>query len=265
MFEAQNLNDRVILLAHVPFGINENLLYRFYRIQYEQKLLAIIKKYSSTIIICLSGHRHEDIFRVYTSSNTTIGILNHPSISPIGYLSKPSIRKYTYNRKSLLLNDYEQYTLDITEAERTQKDQWTLSYHFSSWYHQSKELTSESLHQLAYLIRTNSFYLKRFLVLKHSAESIVLTNHRIMQTLCALTLFNFDDFILCVRMLETQQIKYDRMVFNHSLERNVHLNEQLTEYRIIYKLIAIGLVISLSMIFWRIYRKRSFSNYFNDK
>ena len=159
MADAHKLNDRILILAHVPFGINENLLYRFYDIPYEQKLLSIINKYSSHIIMCLSAHRHQDIFRVYSTSTTKMGILGHPSISPIGSLTKPSIRKYSYNRKSLMLTDYEQYSLNIIEADRTQKDQWTLSYRFSSWYHQSKELTSETLFKLVYLVRRNSFYL----------------------------------------------------------------------------------------------------------
>ncbi|CAF3918527.1 unnamed protein product [Rotaria sordida] len=212
MFDAQNLNDRILLLAHVPFGINENLLYKFYDIKYEQKLLSIINKYSSNIIMCLSGHRHQDVFRVYTSLNTTMGVIGHPPISPIGYLSQPSIRKYSYDRKSLILTDYEQYSLNVIEAERTQKDQWTLAYRFSSWYHQSQELTSENLLQLIYLIRTNSFYFKRFILAKHYTEKIILTKHRIAQTLCALTLLNFDELLLCTRILEKKDADRDGFI-----------------------------------------------------
>ncbi|CAF0876218.1 unnamed protein product [Rotaria sp. Silwood1] len=225
MFEAHNLNNRILLLAHVPFGINENLLYKFYHIKYEQKLLSIINQYSSNIIMCLSAHRHQDLFRVYSSLNITMGIIGHPSISPIGYLSQPSIRKYSYDRKSLILTDYEQYSLNLHAAERTQKDQWTFSYRFSSWYHQSKELTSKNLLQLIYLIRTNSFYLKRFLLTKHYTEKIVLTNHRIVQTLCALTLFNFDEFMSCTRVLEKKGVQYDNIAFNNSLESKSHTDE----------------------------------------
>ncbi|CAF4040933.1 unnamed protein product [Rotaria sp. Silwood2] len=235
MFDAHNLNDRVLLLAHVPFGINENLLYKFYHIKYEQRLLSIINKYSSNIIMCLSAHRHQDLFRVYSSLNTTMGIIGHPSISPIGYLSQPSIRKYSYDRKSLILTDYEQYSFNVHEAERTQKDVWTFSYRFSSWYHQSKELTSKNLFQLIYLIRAKPFYLKRFLLTKHYTENIILTNHRIVQTLCALTLFNFDEFLSCTRKLEKKGVQYDNIAFNNSLENNSHVNEQLIEYRIIYR------------------------------
>jgi hypothetical protein len=245
MSDVYNLNDRVLLLAHVPFGLNENLLYRFYDIKYEQKLLSIINRYSSNIIMCLTGHRHQDTFRVYSSLNTTMGILGHPSISPIGYLSQPSIRKYSYNKKSLVLNDYEQYSLNIIESERTQKDLWKFSYRFSSYYHQTKELTSTNLYKLVYLIRQNTFYLKRFLLTKHYTEKIILTNHKIIQTLCALTLFNFDEFILCTRLLENKNVQYNNLTINNSFEIDVFINEQLIEYRIIYKRV----VISLSIIF----------------
>ncbi|CAF3750258.1 unnamed protein product [Rotaria magnacalcarata] len=235
LLDAHDRHDRVLLLIHVPFGMNENLLYKFYDLKYEQKLLSIIDKYSSNIIMCLSGHRHQDMFRVYSSSNATMGIIGHPPISPIGYLSQPSIRKYSYNRKSFTLKDYEQYSLNVNEAERTQKDRWALSYRFSSWYHQSKELTSTSLLRLIYLIRTNPMYSKRFLLTKHHTERTTLKKHRIIQTLCALTLFNFDEFILCTRILERKRIQYDNIVINNTSEINFHANEQLIEYRIIYR------------------------------
>jgi hypothetical protein len=250
---AFHLNDRILLLAHVPFGINENLLYRFYDIQYEQKLLSIIKKYSSNIIMCLTGHRHQDIFRVYSSFNQTLGILGHPSISPTGYLSQPSIRKYSYNKKSLILTDYEQYILNLIEAERTNKDQWKFSYRFSSWYHQTKEITSKSLFQLVQLIRKDSFYLKRFLLTKHQTGQSKLTNHTIIQTLCSLTLFHFDEFLLCTRLLEKKNIYYKNFLINNSLEIDVISNEQSIEYRLIYKRVAIGLFIVIIIIFSMIY------------
>jgi hypothetical protein len=265
MSDAYKLNDRVLLLAHVPFGINEDLLYKFYDIKSEQKLLLIINKYSSNIIMCLSAHRHYDTFRVYSSLNTTMGILGHPSISPIGYLSQPSIRKYSYNRKSLILTDYEQYSLNIIEAERTQKDQWTLSYRFSSWYYQTKELTSQNLFQLIYLIRKNSFYLKRFLLTKHYTEHKMITNHKIIQTLCALTLFNFDEFIMCTRTLENENIKYDNIVRNYSLEINVHRNEQSIEYRILYRRVAVGLFSFIIFMLWVIHQIYSKFFYNIDK
>jgi hypothetical protein len=254
MLDAYHLNDRVLLLVHTPFGINEGWLYRFYEIQYEQKLLSIINKFSSIIIMCLTAHRHYDLFRVYSSAHVTMGMLGHPSLSPLSYLAHPSIRKYSYDRKSIILTDFEQYALHINEVDRTNKDVWTLSYRFSSWYHQSKELTSNTLHQLVYLIRSNSFYLKRFLLAKYQAEDIIITKHQIVQTLCALTLFNFDEFILCVRLLENKNMQYDNISFNNSREINVHMNEQLIEYRIIYKRVALSLFIFIVITFWIIYQ-----------
>lgn len=254
MSQSVALHEQILLLIHTPFGINENLLYRFYDIQYEQKILSIINQYSSNIIMCLSGHRHQDTFRVYSSSNTKLGILGHPPISPIGYLSQPSIRKYSYNRKSLILNDYEQYILNIIDAERTQKDDWTFSYQFSSWYHQSKQITSESLHQLINLIRTNTFYLKRFLLTKHNTDRSKLTNHKIIQTTCALTLLNFDEFLFCTRLLEKTNYAFFNLTINNSLEMNLLTNEQLIEYQSIYRRVTVCLFIILLVSFVIVYR-----------
>ncbi|UJR35397.1 hypothetical protein I4U23_028154 [Adineta vaga] len=258
MSDAYKLKDRVLLLTHLPFGMNEDLLYRFYDLNYEQKLLSIINQYSSIIIMCLTGHRHYDMFRVYSSGNITMGILNHPAISPVGHLTQPSIRKYSYNRQKLVLTDYEQYNLNILQVERTQNDVWSLSYRFSSWYRQKKEITSDSLFHLVHLIRENSFYLKRFLFNKHYSEKHFITNHKILHTLCALTLFNFDQLILCTRILKNKNLLYDNIIQNTSLEINVHMNEQMREYRNLYQRIIILLFaffLILLTICYQIYSK----------
>jgi len=260
MAEAFHLNDRVFLLSHTPFGINENLLYRYYPLNYEQKLLSIIDRFSSSIVMCFTGHRHQDIIRLYSSRNTTLGILSHPAISPISWLTNPSIRRYFYNRTSFDLIDYEQFSLNLIETERTKKDQWKLAYRFSSWYQQSKTLTSETLLQLIYLIRTDSFYLQRFLLLKHSAETTTLTNQKILQTLCALTLFNFDDLIICTKKLQGELNFVTTL--NNSFEFDVHQREELLQYRRIYRRVATFLflfsVLFLFFVF-RICRTSKFS------
>ena len=250
MAEAFHLNDRVLLLAHVPFGINENLLYKFYEIRYEQRLLSIVDLYASNIIMCLSGHRHQDTFRVYSTINATMGILGHSAISPISSLNQPSIRHYSYNRRSLVLTDYEQYVLDLHEAELTQRDLWKLSYRFSSWYHQSKELTSQTLHRLVYLVRTDPFYTRRFLLAKHHTETLTLARHKIVQTLCALTLFHFDEFLFCTRVLEQQSVHYEPLIINHSDARDLLLDEQSAEYRAIYTRVFLGLLGFTLVFLW---------------
>jgi hypothetical protein len=258
MSEAYYLNDRILILTHVPFGIDDMLLTKFFRIEYEQQLLEIIDKYSKNIIMCLTGHRHQDSFRIYSSLNTTMGILGHSSISPLHYYTDPSIRYYSYNKKSLILNDYEQYILNLIQTEQTQIDQWILSYRFSSWYHQSNELTSINLRKLIHQIRNNPFYLKRFLLTQHYRENLTLTTDQIIQTLCALTLFDFDQLILCIKLLKNQQDKYPYMIMNYSLESNVLINEQLIQYEIEYQYGIIPLVIFLWIIYiiiWRYFRR----------
>ena len=261
MADASNLNDRVLLLAHTPFGLHEGLLYKFYHIEWEQKLLSIIHRYASQIIMCFSGHRHQDTFRLYLSSHSVMGILGHPSISPISSLTHPSIRHYSYQRQTVLLNDYDQYALNLLDSDRTGNDQWELTYRFSSWYHQSKGLTAASLLRLVYYIRTESFYLKRFLLTKHYSEETVITNQQIIKTLCALTLLNFDEWILCTNLLHQKNQSYDILIMNNSLEINAHRNEQLIEYRTIYKRVVLGLLLVFSVIALIIYRV--YKNYFS--
>jgi hypothetical protein len=249
MSEAYNLNDRILLLLHVPFGIDEVVLQKFYSIQYENKLLSIINKYSSNIIMCLTGHRHRDTFRIYSSVDANMGILGHPSISPLDIVSDPSIRYYSYNRKSLILNDYEQYILNLIKAEQTQGDEWVLSYRFSCWYYQPKELTSENLLKLTYLIRTNSFFRERFLLTQHYRENIHLTSDKIIEKLCALTFFNLDELISCTKSLRNKQFEYQSMIMNYPLELDVLINEQVNEYKFNSRYMVIILFVFLLIIY----------------
>jgi hypothetical protein len=256
MSEATNLNDRILLLIHVPFGIDEMVFKNFYTTEYEHKLLFIINKYSSNIIMCFTGHRHQDTFRIYSSLDAKMGILSHPSISPLDFLAEPSIRYYSYNRKSLILNDYEQYILNLIKTEQTQHDEWLLSYRFSSWYDQPKELTSNNLLNLIHLIKTNSFYRKRFLLTQHYRENILLTTHKIIQKLCALTMFNFDELLQCTKLLRNKQFEYKNMMINYSLESNVLINEQFIQYKILYPYMAIILTVILFLVYKKFFKSQ---------
>lgn len=232
MSDAFHQNDRVLLLTHLPFGIDEILITRFYVLFFEQKLFSIIEKYSQNIIMCLTGHRHVDTFRVYSNRNTIMGIISHPSISPLDFFSDPSIRHYTYDRKSLILIDYDQYILNLIEAERTQIDQWTLAYRFSSWYHQTDVLTSENLRKLIDLIYNDFYYLKRFLITEHYRERLILTPQKIRQTLCSLIFYHFDEFIYCTKYLQANHWLTQSMTVNYSFEINGIINEQLNQTNI---------------------------------
>lgn len=246
MMDATARKDRVLLLVHTPFGINENLLYKFLVLEYEQKLLSIISHHSSTIILCLSAHRHQDAFSFYSNKNGPMAIISQPAISPIGLLSRPSIRKFSYDRNSLDILDYDQYSLSLDEAHQTQNDLWRFAYRFSTWYYQSKGLTRDSLRYLIYLIRTQRSYLKRYLIAKYYPRQQILKKNQIIQALCALTKFDFDEFLICSKRLNEQNLEVHRDInLNYSRITNPHVQEQSTEYKRTYRFVAISLVVFL--------------------
>ena len=259
MADAFHRNDRVLLLSHTPFGINENLHYRLFSIEHERKLLSVIDRYSSQIIMCLTGHLHQDMIRLYLTEKSTLGILSHPAISPISWLTNPSIRRYSYSRTSFDLIDYDQYALNLMETKQSNEARWKFTYRFSSWYQQSQSLSSDTLLRLVYLIRTDPFYLRRFLLLKHSAQTTTLTNQKILHTLCALTMFNFDEMILCTRTLQREKFFSSNVTtMNNSLEFDVHRKEQLWQYRRMYRRIApilFSLLLVLSFLIQRSFRR----------
>lgn len=207
-----------------------------------------MNKYSERILMCLTAHRHQDTFRVYSSMNRTIGMLGHPSITPIVRLAHPSIRRYAYHRKSHVLIDYDQYSLNIARAEREDFDQWKFAYRFSTWYHQSQQLTSQTLLELVHLIRRNSFYLRRFLITRHHADQPNLTNHTIIQALCALTLFHFDEFLFCTRFFEKKNVYYRNFTWTNMSEINIFHHEQMMETGNLSRDVMIIVVVIVLMI-----------------
>jgi len=185
-----------------------------------------------------------------------MGILGHSSISPLDFQTDPSIRYYSYNRKSLILNDYEQYTLNLMKTGQTQRDEWLLSYRFSSWYHQTNELTSKTLLKIVYLIKTNSFYRKRFILTQHYRQKILLTSEKIIQKLCALTLFDFHEFNLCTKFLTKKQYEYKSMMINYPQEFDVLVNEEVNPYKILSPYMAIILVVILLIIYKKFFKSQ---------
>ncbi|NJL18699.1 MAG: hypothetical protein HC938_17655 [Nitrospira sp.] len=186
-----------------------------------------------------------------------MGILGHPSITPIGRLTHPSIRRYSYDRKALVLIDYDQYALDVDEAERTQYDRWNFAYRFSSWYHLSEDLTGETLLKLVGLIRRNSFHLKRFFLLRHQADQAQLTTHGIIRTLCALTLVHFDELLSCTRFSEKNDVFLPNLTLTNSRQTNVFLHEQSLERTRFSRHIITVLSIVFMIVVFTLYRHRS--------
>ncbi|CAF1489134.1 unnamed protein product, partial [Didymodactylos carnosus] len=219
--DADRNNEKVLLLLHVPPGINEDLLYRFLDLHYEQLLLSIIENYSHRIILCLAGHRHQDMFRVYKNKFV---ILGQPSLSPINSLTHPSIRHFSYDRYQLTINDYSQYALNLDNAFKSNIAHWQLMYTFSSWFNtKASSISINVLSKLVKLIKNDDeYYVKKFLLAKYHARQINASSHFLSVQICALTHLSFDEFLICIhKRKQNSKINY-QISFSYSRDKNVY-------------------------------------------
>jgi len=113
------LGQQALIVGHVPPGVYARSVFKgtetkwFYNSRNEQ-YIAIIREYCDTIVGQLFGHEHEDAFKLFFKSNTTISatggqpsnetcsfLLSNPSVSPRNFTelinpSNPAVRLYTY-------------------------------------------------------------------------------------------------------------------------------------------------------------------------
>ncbi len=93
---------------------------------------AIVDRFQNIIRGQFFGHTHYDEFKVineYFNNNKTVGvILTAPSLTTYSY-QNPSFRVYEMDSDTKMLIDYNQYRLNLTEANAQEGEpEWKVSY-----------------------------------------------------------------------------------------------------------------------------------------
>ncbi|XP_071502434.1 sphingomyelin phosphodiesterase-like [Diadema antillarum] len=123
---AETAKEKVHILGHIPPSQNLAVWSKNYEL--------IVKRYASTITGQFFGHTHKDQFKIYYDNVTNRQPINvvyvAGAITPD--TQNPGYRVYTidgnYTKSSWAVLDHDNYYLNLTEANLTDKPTWRLEY-----------------------------------------------------------------------------------------------------------------------------------------
>ncbi len=143
--KSQQQNQRVLIALHIPMGIDVFKSVQecfgfvraichplFWREEYNQQFLALLKQYAPVIAGILPGHIHADAFQIlYTSKiDYFIPVSYTPAISPI-HGNNPGLKVFKFNPETLDLIDFDTYFYPLDQAPHAK---WQKEYNFNSTY-----------------------------------------------------------------------------------------------------------------------------------
>ncbi|XP_065912440.1 sphingomyelin phosphodiesterase A-like isoform X2 [Dysidea avara] len=192
--EAESRGEKVLLAGHIPPGDTTSLP------ELGQLYLNITKTYQNTIVAVLAGHTHFDQFELVQDKDGVYGVvLVSPSVTTFSHVN-PSYRVYTMDPVTFQLLDYDQYYLDLTEANKSPHviPTWKKSYSAREEYGLD-DLTPNSWAGLV-----KRFYKDKTMVLKYQqnlqVQSINVTKcdkECIREVICSTTNCNSLNYYLC--------------------------------------------------------------------
>lgn len=139
--EAATLKQHVILMMHIPFGINAYLTLKsktltptpFWNSTTQATFEHLLKTYHQNIIAILTGHLHIDGYMLYNNGSTSKQSLLPetitPAISPL-FGNNPGFKVYTYNLQRHILSNFKTYYLNLNNKTPN----WALEYDFGNQY-----------------------------------------------------------------------------------------------------------------------------------
>jgi len=204
--QAKTLTHKVILVMHIPPGIDANSSCRrghdqapiqFWRDSYFTQFLELMRKYGDIVQIVLAGHTHMDDFRVLgdTGNASPVVFRITPSISPT-FGNNPAFSILNYDADSGNLSDIANYYLNLADGGNS--PQWVLEYRFPSAYGYNS-LTATNLGALAASIHDDPKVRKAFAkYYAVSAPSPINSTNWLFYS-CAETRFTSNDYASCIR------------------------------------------------------------------
>lgn len=153
---SQQNKEKVYIIAHVPVGYlpfarNTTAMREYYN----EKLLAIFRKYSDVIEGQFYGHTHRDSMMILSdkNGNPVSSVFVAPAVTPVKSVlqketNNPGVRLFQYNPHDFKLLDMLQYYLNLTNANLEGTATWKLEYILTQSYG-IKDLQPKSLYGLA--------------------------------------------------------------------------------------------------------------------
>jgi len=128
LIQARKNKEKVWIIAHIYPGNEEAK--ESYSIKYQN----LINNFTDIVIGQFFGHSHKDqLLFLKNSTSITNMIYIAPSVTPMGDMN-PSFRIFFYNRKTFEIVDFEQYYMNLTDANLKKRTQFQLNYKASQFF-----------------------------------------------------------------------------------------------------------------------------------
>jgi sphingomyelin phosphodiesterase acid-like 3 len=142
MYEARILGHKVILVMHIPPGIDAYASshrgdykspIQFWQDRYFIQFRELMDSYGDIMQLALAGHTHMDDFRLLGASGgkQPLVIRIMPAISPV-FGNNPAFSVLDYDTVTGDISDIATYYLDLAKGGNDPR--WALEYHFPSAY-----------------------------------------------------------------------------------------------------------------------------------
>jgi len=199
--DAKKAGDKVFLIAHVPFGLDEETrIYQMWRVFHDQLVEAMDGYHGNTIVASFYGHNHINSFKIMRNSDgsgASVGFLTS-SVSPKP-LENPSITKFVFDLQApFTIRERINYYIDIEESNKVGEVVWKKSYSTAENYGLT-DCTADSMMKFIENMRTDRALFDQFYShLWANYQHRVCDKSCQKQMLCTLEFINMTDVNVCV-------------------------------------------------------------------
>jgi len=199
--DAKNAGDKVFLIAHVPFGLDEETrIYQMWRVFHDKLVEAMDGYHGNTIVASFYGHNHINSFKILRNSDDSgahVGFLTS-SVSPKP-LENPSITKFVFDLQApFTIRERINYYIDIAESNEQGQVVWKKSYSTAENYGLA-DCSADSMMQFINNMRTDRSLFDQFYShLWANYQHRVCDKNCQKQMLCTLEFINMTEVDKCV-------------------------------------------------------------------
>jgi hypothetical protein len=135
LYLSEKNNESIWLLFHSPPSNS---------IEFKNTLFYYIDKYKEIIKITLSGHIHNDIFKLFYYNNNLISYNLIPS-SLMPDKINPCFRILNYNKTNGDIYNYQQYCANLIDTINNNKIEYKITYDFNKLYNNQNKIINKDI------------------------------------------------------------------------------------------------------------------------
>lgn len=169
--DAAKNQEKVFIIGHVPPGLFEKKRSKpWFRPQFNQRYLDLIKKHHSVISGQFFGHHHTDSFRMfYNDEGSPISTMFlSPGVTPwkttlpgvVDGANNPGIRIFEYDTDTLLVKDVVTYYLNLIHANAV-TGRWEKEYRLTETF-RVPDASPASMHKALELMASEHCFLQKY-------------------------------------------------------------------------------------------------------